>query len=70
MTLLIHQEKQVIVFLICTLVAGYAVKHYKQAHLYDNFSPFSKAEKDVFKKIAGLTYKPLDAIDKTGLERL
>lgn len=70
MTLLIHQGKQVIVFLICTLVAGYAVKHYKQAHLYDNFSPFSKAEKDVFKKTAELTYKPLDGIDKTDLECL
>jgi hypothetical protein len=30
----------------------------------------SKVEKDAFKKTAGLTYKPLDAIDKTGLERL
>ena len=67
MTLLIHQEKQVIVFLICTLVAGYAVKHYKQAHLYDNFSPFSKAEKDVFKKTAELIYKTFGGIDKTGL---
>jgi len=67
MTLLTHQEKQVIVFLICTLVAGYSVKLYKQAHLYDDFSPLNKVGKYAFKKRAELTFKPLDGIDKTGL---
>ena len=70
MTLFTQREKQVIIFLICTLVAGYAVKHYKQAHLYDDFNPLSKIEKEAFKKTAELTYKPLDAIDKTDLECL
>lgn len=68
MILFTKREKQVIIFLICTLVAGYAVKHYKQAHLYDDFSLLSKVEKDGFIKSAELTYKQLDQIDNTGLE--
>ena len=69
MILFTKREKQVIIFLICTLVAGYAVKHYKQAHLYDDFNLLSKVEKDGFKKTAELTFKQLDQIDKTGLEK-
>lgn len=56
MTLFTQWEKQVIIFLICTLVAGYAIKHYKQAHLYDDFNPLSKVEKEAFKETAKLTY--------------
>ena len=56
MILFTKREKQVIIFLICTLVAGYAVKHYKQAHLYDDFNPLSKVEKEAFKETAELTY--------------
>ena len=69
MILFTKREKQVIIFLICTLVAGYAVKHYKQAHLYDDFNPLSKVEKEAFKETAELTYKQLDRTDKTGLEQ-
>jgi len=56
MTLFTQWEKQVIIFLICTLVSGYAIKHYKQAHLYDDFNPLSKVEKEAFKETAKLTY--------------
>ena len=50
MILFTQREKQVILFLICTLVAGYAVKPYKQVHLYDDFNPLSKVEKKPLKK--------------------
>ena len=70
MTLLTHQEKQVIVFFNLYSGCRIRLKHYNQTHFYDDFSPLSKVEKDAFKKTAGLTYKPLDAIDKRGLERL
>ena len=69
MILFTKREKQVIIFLICTLVAGYVVKHYKQVHLYDDFYPLSKVEKEAFKETAELTYKQLDRTDKTGLEQ-
>ena len=67
MILFTKREKQVIIFLICTLVVGYAVKHYKQAHLYDDFNPLSRVEKEAFKETAELIYKQLDRIDKTDL---
>ena len=69
MILFTQREKQVIIFLICTLVGGYAVKHYKQAHLYDDFNPLSKVEKEGFKETAELIYKQLDRTDKAGLEQ-
>ena len=69
MSLFTQWEKQVIIFLICTLVAGYAIKHYKQSHLYDDFNPLSKVWKETFKETEELTYKQLDRTDKAGLEQ-
>ena len=69
MILFTKREKQVIIFLICTLVAGYAVKHYNQANLYDDFYPLSKVDKEALKETAELTYKQLDQTDKSGLEQ-
>ena len=69
MILFTKRERQVISFLMYTLVAGYAVKHYKQTHLYDDFNPLSKVEKEGFKETAELIYKQLDRTDKTGLEQ-
>ena len=41
----------------------------KQAHLYDDFYPLRKVEKEAFKETAELTYKQLDRKDKTGMEQ-
>jgi|TARA_B100000029_G_scaffold83810_2_gene74627 comEA protein len=56
MTLFTQHEKQVIIFLISTLVIGYGIKLYKQQTLYDEYQPITLAEKDAFKNAADLAY--------------
>ena len=56
MTLFTQREKQVILFLVCTLILGYGIKLYRQGHLYDDFKPISLAEKEAFKKTAESAY--------------
>ena len=50
MPLFTYQEKQGIITFIFTLVTGYAVKRYKQAYRFDDFSPLRKAEKMPLKR--------------------
>ena len=56
MTLFTKREKNVIIFLICTLILGYGVKLYQGSHLYDDFKPVTLIEKESFEKKARLAY--------------
>ena len=69
MILFTQWVNQVLIFLICTLDVRYAVKHHKQAHLFDDINPMRKVEKNSFKNTIELTYKQMDQIDKTYLEQ-
>ena len=56
MTLFTKREKNVILFLVCTLILGYGVKLYQGSHLYDDFKPVTLIEKESFEKKATLAY--------------
>ncbi len=56
MTLFTKREKNVILFLGCTLILGYGVKLYQGSHLYDDFKPVTLIEKESFEKKATLAY--------------
>ena len=56
MTLFTKREKNVILFLVCTLTLGYGVKLYQGSHLYDDFKPLTLIEKESFEKKARLAY--------------
>ena len=56
MTLFTNREKNVILFLVCTLILGYGVKLYQGSHLYDDFKPVTLIEKESFEKKARLAY--------------
>jgi len=56
MTLFTKREKNVILFLVCTLTLGYGVKLYQGSHLYDDFKPVTLIEKESFEKKATLAY--------------
>ena len=56
MTLFTKREKNVILFLVCTLILGYGVKLYQGSHLYDDFKPVTLIEKESFEKKARLAY--------------
>jgi len=56
MTLFTRREKQVIIFLVCTLILGYGVKLYQGSHLYDDFKPVTLSDKESFEKKATLAY--------------
>jgi len=50
MTLFTKREKNVILFLACTLILGYGIKLYQGSHLYDDFKPVTLIEKESFEK--------------------
>ena len=56
MTLFTKREKNVILFLVCTLILGYGVKLYQGSHLYNDFKPVTSIEKESFEKKARLAY--------------
>ena len=56
MTLFTKREKNVILFLVCTLIFGYGVKLYQGSHLYNDFKPVTLIEKESFEKKATLAY--------------
>ena len=50
MTLFIKREKNVILFLVCTLILGYGKKLYQGSHLYHDLKPVTLIEKESFEK--------------------